>query len=562
MLDLIFLGVALFTVFTAFAVLCIRQNNSKRMLERVEQLQRDFFTKITHEFRTPLTVILGLSKQLRDEKNISVGNLATYLNAIERQGKNLSELINQLLDLVNLQSNPKIVEWKTGNIVAFVEMVAETFRIYANQKGIELLFFSNDAEIETDFVPDYLNKLLYNLLSNAIKYSDEGTKIQLVLDSFPKDRKKIAIKVIDQGRGIDKEALPHIFDLFYSHPDSGYEKHYSKGIGLALVKQLTDVLGGTIHVESEVGKGSTFTIEMPVSRKETKLYSHWKPKKRALKAPAMDATKDATKGLISDEPDENDHRTCILLAEDNRDIALYARSLFSNEQYKIIHAPNGEKAWEIANNIIPDILITDVMMPKKNGIELCNEIKASPLLNHIPIVIISAKNSGDDLIEGLKSGADCYIRKPFYPEELQAHVENLLKTRRLLKEKYCRPILCKEKRETNEHINTNSDFLRHVTDIIYREIKNPNFTPGKLAQELALSVSQLNKKLNTIAGCPSSIYILQVKLNHAKKIITSQNKTVGEVAADCGIIDVNYFSRIFKKHTGYTPTQFKRLPQP
>ncbi|HHV84345.1 MAG TPA: response regulator [Petrimonas sp.] len=531
---------------------------NKRMLQQKGQIISDVFTKVTHELRAPLTVILGLSKQLREQKDLSDGNLATYLNAIERQGRNLSKLVNQLLDIANLQTSDKTVEWKTGNIVAFVEMMSETFRIYARQKGVELYFFSDETEVEIDFVPDYLNKILYNLLSNAVKYSEEGTRINLVMERNKKDRQKIAIKVIDQGRGISKEALPHIFDLFYKYPHNNTETS-GNGIGLTIVKQITEGLGGTIRVESEVGKGTVFTVELPFRRNEKQLYTHWIPEKNTPRpVPQAPLLPEANKSVPPD-PGGNDPRTTILLVEDNKDIFLYVRSIFHEKQYNILYAPNVEKAWDMVNKQLPDIVITDVIMPQKSGIELCREMKASPLLNHIPIVIVSAKNEEADLIEGLRSGADCYIRKPFYPEALQVRVENLLKTRLLLKEKYCRTVLKEEKEELND--NTNTDFLRRVTDIIYREMKNPDFTAGKLAAELAISVSQLNKKLNIITGYPSSTYILQVKLRHAKKIFASQNKTIGEVSTECGIYDVNYFSRIFKKHTGVTPTQFKRLPQ-
>ena len=211
----------------------------------------------------------------------------------------------------------------------------------------------------------------------------------------------------------------------------------------------------------------------------------------------------------------------------------------------------------MANEHLPDIVITDVLMPRMNGLELCKAIKQSPLLSHIPVVIISAKSEMQDYIEGLRYGADAYIRKPFQAEELQVRVENLLKQRHLLKEKYHRTVVKEEKSEHKDNLDV--DFLRHVTDIIYREMKNPDFSSTLLAQELAISVSQLNKKLNAATGYPASTYILQVKLTYAKKILASQNKTIGEVAAECGVYDVNYFSRVFKKQTGVTPTQYKRL---
>ena len=542
----------LFTIFER-----IRNN---RIQQQEERFLSDVFAKITHEIRTPLTVILGLSKQLKDQKNLSNGNLSTYLNTIERQGKSLSELVNQLLDIANLQSSDKTVEWKTGNIAVFVEMVFETFRIYAKQKEIELHFFCSESEAEIDFVPDWLHKILYNLLSNAIKFSDEGSRIHLIMERDKRDRKNMIIKVIDQGKGINKEMLPHIFDLFYKCPHTGKGISAGNGIGLALVKQLTEAMEGTVRVESEEGKGSTFTVELPLYRNEKRLYARWIPEKNAPLPQITSLTGERDELAAASALNENDPRTTILLAEDNKDIAIYIRALFSDEQYNIIDARNGEKAWEMANLYTPDIVITDVIMPKKSGTELCREIKASPLLNHIPVIMISAKNSESDLLEGLKSGADCYIRKPFYPEELRLRVENLLETRQLLKEKYGRSVHKEEKTEQEENNNAHSEFLRHVTDIVYREMKNPDFTPGQLARELAISVSQLNKKLNAITGYPSSTYILQVKLNHAKKIFNTQNKTIGEVAAECGIYDVNYFSRVFKKYTGVTPTQFKRLP--
>ncbi|NLJ00385.1 MAG: response regulator transcription factor [Bacteroidales bacterium] len=211
------------------------------------------------------------------------------------------------------------------------------------------------------------------------------------------------------------------------------------------------------------------------------------------------------------------------------------------------------------NNRPPDIVITDVIMPRMGGIDLCKKIKTSPLLNHIPVVIISAKNRDEDLLEGLKCGADSFIKKPFLPDELRVRVNNLLQSRSLLKEKYRRTVFRDENWEKSEE-NNHTEFLRHVTDIIYREMKNPEFTSGKLARELALSVSQLNKKLNATTGYPSSTYILHVKLSHAKKILATRDKTIGEVASECGIYDLNYFSRVFKKETGITPTQYKRLP--
>ena len=532
----------------------IQRTKRNQMMENCEQMRSNYFTHITHEFRTPLTIILGMSKQLREQKELSLHNSLTYLSAIERQGRNLSELVNQLLDVINLPLASKTMQWKTGDIVGFVEMVSETFSIYAKQKEVELIFFTDEKEIITDFVPDYLSKILHNLLSNAIKYSNEGTKIFLILERTKK--KKLLIRVVDQGEGIDKTDLPHIFEIFYKGRTKNDQT--GNGIGLSLTKQLIELLDGTIHVESDEEKGSTFTIELPLFRSEKQLYSFWLPDKNSQLQMVKKLQLTEKEELSSSISIENDPRTTILLVEDNKDVAHYIRSMFKEEQYKILYTNNGVEALELANEHMPEIVITDVIIPKMNGIELCKEMKASFLLNHIPVIIISAKDKKTDVIDGLKNGADGYLEKPFYAEELQVRVDNLLESRHLLKEKYRRTVLKDEEMESNDNVNV--DFLRHVTDIIYSEMKNPEFSPKKLAEELAISMSQLNKKLNATTGYPSSTYILHVKLNHAKKILVSQNKTIGEVAAECGIYDINYFSRIFKKQTGVTPTQYKRLP--
>ncbi len=551
-----FILLIIFLVISVSILLYIYINKTKtiKILRSVEDMRSDVFTKITHEFRTPLTIILGLSRQLRDQKDINGNNAQSYLNAIERQGKNLSELINQLLDISNLQTIPKTLEWKTGNIVTFVEMISETFQIYAADKEIELLFFSEERIIETDFVPDYLNKILHNLINNAIKYSTPGSRINVVIR---KNKKNIEIDVIDQGEGISKEVLPHIFELFY-HTNTNGEK-IGNGIGLALTKQLVEVLGGTIAVKSKLGKGSKFTVELPLQISEKTLYPYWIPNKtKSLKNNFNNIDSDDY-DLQQQKINEDDDRITILLVEDNKDIALYISSIFTEDGYNIIYARNGERAIELANEHIPDIILTDVIMPKKNGLEFCEEVKASTILNHIPVIIISAKNSDEDVRKAFDSGADGFLKKPFPPEELKARVKTLLKMRNLLKEKYRRTIINTEK----ESVKSNADmkFLRHATDIIYREMKNPDFSSTKLAQELALSVSQLNKKLKAIVDYPSSTYILNIKLSHAKKLLINTNKSISDIATDCGIYDINYFSRVFKRHTGLTPTQFRRLPQ-
>ena len=558
--TLIILIVFLTVIVSFLLISYIDKLKTIKSLKQLEQIRSDIFAKITHEFRTPLTTIIGLSRQIREMKDISPNHTGAFLSAIERQSKNLSFLVNQLLDITNLQSEVKTIEWKTGNIVNFVNMATESFAILASGKDIDLQFFSKEKEVETDFVPDYLNKILNNLIGNAIKYSEGGTHIYVMTEVSEKDKNKFIIKVIDNGIGISKEDLPHLFELFYQTNKNKVKE--GNGIGLTITKQLVEVLGGKIDVESQPGKGTTFKITLPIQVSDKILYSHWKQKNPEKFTNLSSKVDESRNGFFIEKKSKDDTRNTILLVEDNKDIAIYIRSIFPNNQYNIIYCSNGDDALKTAKTVMPDIIITDILMPKKNGIELISDIKASTLLNHIPIIIISAKNRKEDIYEGLRAGADNYIAKPFQPEELKIRVNNLLASRDLLIEKYRRTVLKEDK--NNEFIdddNANVEFLRVVTDIIYREMKNPDFTPTMLSEELALSVSQLNKKLNAISGYPSSTYILRVKLSNAKKLLSNENKTIGEVAAECGIYDVNYFSRVFKRHTGFTPTQYRRLPQ-
>ena len=553
--------IVLLTVIVSFLIIAyIDKLKTIKSLKQVEQIRSDIFAKITHEFRTPLTTILGLSRQMREMKDISPNHSVTFLSAIERQSKNLSFLINQLLDITNLQSEVNTIEWKTGNIVSFVNMVTESFAILASGKDIDLQFFSKEKEVETDFVPDYLNKILNNLIGNAIKYSEGGTHIYVMTEISEKDKKKFIIKVIDNGVGISKDDLPYLFDLFYQTNQNKVKE--GNGIGLTITKQLVEVSGGKIDVMSEPGKGTTFTITIPIQVSEKILYSHWKQDVEAESSYPSSELTNSTDGFFIDKISKDDTRYTILLVEDNKDIAIFIRSIFPNNKYNIVYCSNGEDAYKLVESTVPDIIITDIIMPKKNGIELIKDIKTSSLLNHIPIIIISAKNRNEDIYEGLKVGADTYLAKPFQPEELKIRVNNLLASRNLLIEKYRRTVLKEDKNsDIRDEDSANAEFLRLATDLIYREMKNPDFTPTMLSEELSISMSQLNKKLNAITGYPTSTYILQVKLSNAKKLLSNESKTIGEIAAECGIYDVNYFSRVFKRHTGFTPTQFRRLPQ-
>lgn len=539
-------------------VMLMQRNRTLQRLQQSEKLRTNFFQGLVHEFRSPLNIIQGLSRHLQEE-NQTGNNAHSYLEAIERQGKILNDLANRMQVVTGYETTDAPDAWKHGNIVAFLEMVAESFLLYSRKKGVELVFFSEETQIETDFHPSYLQQILQLLLNKALESSREGSRIFLIVERQRRDQKQFTIKVVDHGKGINRKELPYVFDPFYCNNVKGESATIETG--LVLSKHLVSQLHGSIRVNSSEGKGTTFSIQLPIRNDKVTVSSSV----RFPQVVPFDPLKEIieTEMVTADNADnpvihENDPREMILLMEENNDTALYIHTLFNRDRYNLLTVPRCDMAHELALKTPPGIVIADSNISQKNGLDLCRLFRSSPLLNHIPVVILSARNGLEDRLEALQSGADAYLSKPFRGEELRLQVEKLLESRNLLREKYQRAHPVNEVKDELE--SQQLDFLRQVTDIIHREIRNPEFSPKMLADELAMSLSQLNRRLNSVAGKPSSTYILQVKMAHAKKILASQHKAIGEVAAECGIYDVNYFSRIFKKHTGVTPTQYQRLP--
>lgn len=539
------------------SILLLQRNRALLRLQQSEKMRSSFLRNLVHEFRSPLTIIQGLSRHLRDV-NQTGNNNHSYLGTIERQGRILNDLTNRIQIVTGYESADTRDAWKHGNVVAFLEMVAESYQLVSRKKGIEMVFFSEESQIETNYHPSHLQHILQLLLNKALESSREGSRIFLIVERQRRNQKFYTIKVVDHGKGISKKLLPHLFESCYQEDITG--EQVNTETGLMLCKHLATRMRGSIRVNSSEGKGTTFTLQLPIrndksvtlSDKTTQLISI-KPTKEEEETELLLANNSLNSSIHANDP-----RDLILLVEENNDMARYLHTLFHSNQYNLLIVPGLTMAHELAQKHIPDVVIADINISQKNGLELCRSFRSSTLLNHIPVIILSASNSIDDRLEALQCGADAYLTKPFRAEELQLRVKKLLESRNLLREKYQRTHLVNEVKE--EPDSQQLEFLRQVTDIIHREIKNQEFSPKMLADELAISLSQLNRRLNSIAGKPSSTYILQVKMAHARRILASQQKAIGEVAAECGIYDVNYFSRIFKKHTGVTPTQYQRLP--
>ena len=534
-----------------------QRTRSNKILKKLETIRSDFFTNITHEFRTPLTVIHGLNRQMQQKENLSEKEKTAFRAAIERQSNNLLYLVNQLLDIAKLKQGSDDPQWKRGNIVAYLQMTAETFRLYAGEKNIQLMFYSEIPAKEMDFIPSYIDKIISNLLSNAIKHTDEGGRIDFVVEQGKRPN-TITIRITDTGEGIAKEDLERIFDSFYQSPHA--KNSFGTGIGLAFTQMMVGKMRGEIEVESELGHGTAFTINLPLVNKNLPRVV---PLDKDEKPVAILSDKQETASHDEDnldlvEDETNQSQPIILIVEDNIDISLYLKSLLA-DSYKIITAWNGEEGLLAAEENMPDLVITDVMMPVKDGYQLVCEMKENRLLNHIPIIMLTAKFSDEDCVKGLRCGVEAYIRKPFQPEELLAHIEGILESRRLLKEKYMRAIIRNEPKSKFSN-DANLDFLQTITDVIYAEINNPELNLAFLASKMCMSTSQLNKKINAITGYSTIAYVLQLKLNKAKKMLSDENIAVAEVSDACGFYDSSYFSRTFKKEFGMSPSYYQKIP--
>ena len=515
-------------------------------LKKLSAMRENFFTNITHEFRTPLTVILGLSHELQNSDTEEVRDKA---RTIERQGNGLLTLTNQLLDISKIKSSVGNADWRSGNITAYFTMIVESWRDYARSRNIDLQFFAKDT-VEMDFVPDYVNKVLNNLLSNAFKFTPEYGKISVA--AWRKNN-LLHIDVSDTGTGMDQETMAHVFEPFYQAENDS--RHIGTGVGLALVKQIMDAVDGTVTLESKVGKGTVFHLSIPICNTIKKEVGE------------MDNTA-ATTLLTDSEPmladsDNGDDQCRLLVIEDNRDIAAYIGAQFA-DRYAISYATNGHEGLDKAQQLVPDLIITDLMMPGMDGLELCRQIRGNDIINHIPIIIVTAKITEEERIRGLQAGADAYLTKPFNADELQTRVEKLLEGRKLLQQKYAQTATehkeGDEKQNTPQPTSTDLRFLSKVSDVVYMQLsRNKSVDVALIASNLCMSSRQFHRKMVALTGFTPTAYIQRIKIQKAKTLLNGNPQmNFNEIADLSGFGDYSNFVRVFKNIMGITPTEYRR----
>lgn len=560
-----FLIVAFMILMLAIAIIGVlwyhlRSRNVKQIMMRDTQRVREiFFRNVTHEFRTPLTVILGISHQLENEDIEDVGQVRSAAKMIVRQSNSLLALINQLLDISKIRSAVGEPRWRHGDIIAFTNMIIQNFQPYAESKRQELTFTHSLTQLEMDFVPDYVQKMLSNLLSNSIKYTPQYGKINVTIEKWGN---KIKLQVFDTGIGIPKSEKAHVFDAFFQGERLGEE--IGTGIGLSVVKLTVEAMDGSVTVDSIEGQGSTFTIILPAKHTDalkTDEYPNFDanelekeviplPKENEENQTQFSIQKPSPAMAISEGKQ-------ILIVEDNQDIAQYIAQHLT--QANVLFARNGAEGLQKAKETVPDMIITDVMMPGTiNGLQMCRDIRNDELLNHIPIIIISAKTTEEDRIEGLDAGADAYLVKPFNSEELLVRVRKLLERQQRIRDKMAN-LSIDENTPDATLSAADRQFLNRIVDTTYRLMAKGNVDMETVASEMALSRNQLNRKVMALTGQNSSAYIMKLRLARAKRLLKADiTMSVGDVALKCGFDDMGYFSRVFKQSFDMTPSQYRK----
>lgn len=529
----------------------IYETREAERLAELDRIRTNFFSNITHEFRTPLSLIIEPIRQiipeLDDDKHRSKLKLA------EKNSTQLLHLVNQLLDLSKLEGGFMEVELSVGDLCALLESTEATFRSLAEKKKIEMAIHLPEWPQFLEFDRGKLELILNNLLSNAIKFTPEGGRVETILEIEKVDENHVLMecRVSDTGPGIGAEQLDKIFDRFYQVDDSITRKNEGTGIGLALTYELVTLMGGNIRVSSEIGKGTVFTVSLPMARGVALDYQSSTREMRTYQ-------EDFTEHISLSENEASDtEKDIVLVVEDNPDLrAFICDSL--RPVYNVIEAENGQTGIEKAIEYIPDLVISDIMMPVKNGFEVCESIKENILTAHIPVILLTAKSAMDSKIKGLKTGADDYLTKPFHTEELLVRMHNLIESRKQLRQKYSL-----EWKSDNGVSQENASFISEqdkafiskMYEIIEEHLDFDTLSTDDMAKRMFISRVQLHRKIKALTDQSTSEFVRNYRLDRAKDMLRKREGNVTEIAGRTGFSSQKYFSARFKERFGVSPSE-------
>ncbi len=554
-ISLIYIIVQLILNREKIKYLLVLEKANARNLHEIDMMKLKFFTNISHEVRTPLTMILGPINKLL-QKDYSKEEIRENLQLVLRNAQKLDKLVSQLLDFRKLQTGKLKLNLTESDIVSFTREIVNSFNEFAEEKEITLKFNTLKRSLNAAFDPDKIEKILDNLLSNAFKYTAQGgaitVNLSLVFDSnnndfneTQKEKQFIEITVKDTGKGIAENNLNRIFQRFFQSDTE--DENDGFGIGLALVKELVEVHNGDIFVNSKQGKGAKFTIRIPY-------YSNVQVKPDESEVHTIKETNLAEPFFDTDEGGSNVLNSSIMLiVEDNADVRKFISGHFIST-YKIIEAKDGEEGWKTALEIIPDIIISDILMPVSNGYELCKRLKSDERTSHIPVLLLTALHSRENEIKGLTTGADDFITKPFDLSVLQAKVENILSIRESLKQKFMRTVFLEPK---NVEISSPDErFLQKAINLIESNISNSDLDIESFAVLIGVSRMQLYRKIHALTDMTVKEFIRHIRLKRAAQLLVQNKMNISEVAYGVGFKDLSHFRKCFKREYRMSASEY------
>ncbi|MEM7036355.1 MAG: hybrid sensor histidine kinase/response regulator transcription factor [Bacteroidota bacterium] len=528
----------------------------KERAEKSERVKKRFFANMTHELRTPLTLILGPVQQMLGQPASPAHR--NQLSLVQRNGQKLLRLINQLLDISKIESERMELRPVRRDVRALVRDVAGHFEAAAAAKALAFEVEVGER-MEADFDPEKLEKMLFNLLSNAVKFTEKG-KISVAARVRAENGEDIEIEVKDSGPGIPESAQPHVFDRFYQSENKIGQA--GTGIGLALCKELVELHGGEIELKSIVGVGSSFVLRWPRFQEisgeveSDTSTAHTTTEKAELylvpegQPMAPEARKPDSDNLLAEQA-----RNVILLVEDNQDVRTYIHSCIPPE-YEVVHAENGKIGLEQATQWVPDLVISDIMMPEMDGYELLQHLKSQPSTSHIPVILLTSKAEEESKHTGLEQGAEAYLTKPFDPAELQIRIRKLIETRQHLREKYRGEVLLAPQKV--EATSTEEAFLLNTKRIIYDHLADESFSVEQLAAEAGMSRVQFNRKFKALTAQTPNKFIRKYRLETATDLLEQHAGTIAEIAFQVGFSSAAYFSKCYMDEYGVSPSKVRQ----
>jgi signal transduction histidine kinase/DNA-binding response OmpR family regulator len=519
-----------------------QERREARRMHELDLMKMKFFTNVSHEFRTPLTLILTPVEKLL-QLNPDPGHKAQY-ELIYRNAKRLLNLVNQLLDFRKLEVQEIRFNPSEGDIIGFIKETVFSFSDLSEKKDVKLHFFSNVERYETVFDQDKLEKILFNLLSNAFKFTPEHGAISVRVEITSEH--DLLLKVEDNGIGIAADKLERIFDRFFQTDLPSTFVNQGSGIGLSITKEFVKAHGGTIEVESQLGKGTCFTVRIPVKDVLTpdKVLTHEEVSMPVPMTLPAEGRELAENGQL---------KQSLLIVEDNEDFRFYLKDNL-RMNYQILEARDGQDGWEMVLNHLPDLVVTDVMMPRMNGIELCKRIKQDSRTSHTPVILLTARTEAEQKLEGFDMGADEYITKPFNFEILQSRIRNLIHKREVFQKEFQKRINVKA---SNLQVTSlDEKLIQKALKVVEEKIADPDFSVEDLSHELGMSRVHLYKKLQALTGKAPLEFIRTIRLQHAAQLLEKSQLTVSEVAYKVGFNNPKYFAKYFKEEFNVLPSVY------